>query len=648
VRLGVLNNLPNERKCTWCDKHLGVADGILAAGDVYVCDDCLNNVSDAELLRDPSLVRIMLDRSTNKQHCERIYQLLLKHPEKFAWSRALLPQATNERVENLTVCWLQLNVANPDLHSVGNFADSNSPNVLRALFKWIQEGGQDSQYMPPLLADFIKASTKFDTASNPRVLEFVRCWLKSNLEDERAGLVYSALISISDSTNDNRNAMQWYLTHKENRFAWKVIASWLGLSHRYSSEQRYAFDAAKELLKLKEWRAEHPGLVSSLLGVKSDEESVGWAKEAYESTGMLWILIQLLKHAPDQSLIAKAEESFKQWIETESEEAMLYALFKADPGNEFAHRQAMSFIERHPGYEFCVCSFCGEAHDDVAAMIREKDAYICSGCALSFRESPQALYNGGPANCSFCHELQQELVVGYKHKICNECLKLADEIIREEEVGQKFMAAALATGSSDLLPNSIFSDETRECSFCAELKTNCCSLFPGSQSEVCDACYDKYSERTEASMLMPCAMCDSEDAGIVSAGFKFCPSCIKTLSQQVEKDRIAVTSTLAQSRCSMCYLNAPAVYAGEVRLCTVCVGRIQAVLDEPKPEPKVGQNLLCRIARAEPGGYAVYVGVGTQGFLATRAKLKRGLKLSVQFACWYRGRMMLKPRPSFN
>jgi hypothetical protein len=196
------------------------------------------------------------------------------------------------------------------------------------------------------------------------------------------------------------------------------------------------------------------------------------------------------------------------------------------------------------------------------------------------------------------------------------------------------------------LPDSIFTDETTECSFCLKLQKNCCSLFPGSRSQICDECYGTYSEKTNASREGRCSGCKDNNCRICGADFALCSSCIQAFKQQRETENPCENSVPPDSPCSMCNLKARIFQLGDLKLCTACITRLNDINNQPLFYPEKWQHVLCRIVRAEPGGYEVFVGKNHPGFLATRAKLKRGLQLSVQFFCWYRGRMMLKPRHS--
>jgi ATP-dependent protease Clp ATPase subunit len=82
------------------------------------------------------------------------------------------------------------------------------------------------------------------------------------------------------------------------------------------------------------------------------------------------------------------------------------------------------------------CSFCSRAQQQVPKLIAGPGVSVCSDCVASARTWPAASYPG--RSCSFCGKWAPgELPVVTKRQtsICEECLDLCDEIIREELAG---------------------------------------------------------------------------------------------------------------------------------------------------------------------------------------------------------------------
>jgi hypothetical protein len=60
---------------------------------------------------------------------------------------------------------------------------------------------------------------------------------------------------------------------------------------------------------------------------------------------------------------------------------------------------------------------------------------------------------------------------------------------------------------------------------------------------------------------------------------------------------------------------------------------------------RAGQNVICKISHAEPGGYAVTIPkLNSKGFLPTETKLKPGEEIFVTFVCYSNSRMLLQRR----
>jgi hypothetical protein len=62
-----------------------------------------------------------------------------------------------------------------------------------------------------------------------------------------------------------------------------------------------------------------------------------------------------------------------------------------------------------------------------------------------------------------------------------------------------------------------------------------------------------------------------------------------------------------------------------------------------------GQNLVCKIVKAEPGGYAVIIpAYNLPGFLPTQALLRTGDEILGQFVCVHNHRILLSARFNNN
>ena len=59
---------------------------------------------------------------------------------------------------------------------------------------------------------------------------------------------------------------------------------------------------------------------------------------------------------------------------------------------------------------------------------------------------------------------------------------------------------------------------------------------------------------------------------------------------------------------------------------------------------RAGQNVVCRIVGAEPGGYAVYVEGYGDGFLPTPVVLEVDQKIQALYVCTYNNRALVSAR----
>ena len=81
-------------------------------------------------------------------------------------------------------------------------------------------------------------------------------------------------------------------------------------------------------------------------------------------------------------------------------------------------------------------SFCSRAQQQIPKLIAGPGVSVCSDCVASARTWPAASYPG--RSCSFCGKWapgELPVVTKGQTSICEECLDLCDEIIREELAG---------------------------------------------------------------------------------------------------------------------------------------------------------------------------------------------------------------------
>lgn len=66
------------------------------------------------------------------------------------------------------------------------------------------------------------------------------------------------------------------------------------------------------------------------------------------------------------------------------------------------------------------------------------------------------------------------------------------------------------------------------------------------------------------------------------------------------------------------------------------------VLSQDPPPYKAGQEIVCQVVSKQPSGYSVVVCQDrSEGFLPTLADIALGTRISAQFVCVHRNRIML-------
>ncbi len=99
------------------------------------------------------------------------------------------------------------------------------------------------------------------------------------------------------------------------------------------------------------------------------------------------------------------------------------------------------------------CSFCGKTQDQVRRLIAGPDVCICDECVELCEDIIREEFEEADKKqlkCSFCGKTQDQvrrLIAGPDVCICDECVELCEDIIREE-----FEEANEETTSIDSLP----------------------------------------------------------------------------------------------------------------------------------------------------------------------------------------------------
>jgi len=311
--------------------------------------------SPSELWQIEDIIRATIDSTKYSSLFKSVEDLLERHPDSKVWNWALRATSSerNKRSDKLLARWLQLNVQNAELPVYLNIVLAKSPVILEAGFDWMRSGGKATRDTALCLPHLLRASARYHKPLLPRMIRFARAWLKTNPDDEEAGRIHGALLSVTRSKKDIDNAKDWYRHHETNKRAWFILSDLLSCAYYNALKpDRFAVEQAKLLLRDEQFRHENPRFVGALLGAWVDEESVGWAKETFERLGLVWILARLLMRAPDSESIRNAERVCDNWKNSEVEPEILLGILRAEPGNAFALRHAKSWLKRNRKHAF--------------------------------------------------------------------------------------------------------------------------------------------------------------------------------------------------------------------------------------------------------------------------------------------------------
>ncbi|MBX3149920.1 ClpX C4-type zinc finger protein [Candidatus Obscuribacterales bacterium] len=305
-----------------------------------------------DIFRFSEIISATLKSSKYQTLLKEVKELLERNPKSSHWFWLFSEPPTRERtkrVETLLVRWLQLNLKNPEAPVYITVILTRSPEVMQASFDWVRFGGKESKDAALLLTRLLESTSQYHKTLLPKVIRFARAWLKANPNDENSGQVHGALVLTAQTKTDIKNAKSWYEENKSNKSAWFVLSDLLQYAYSYSHKNDvFAVENAKVLLRDELFRHQKSRLVGSLIGAWADEESITWAKEAYDRLGLLWILARLLMRAPDSELIKEAERVYEQCAGYDFEKEILLGVLRADPQNSFFQKRARSWIKRNP------------------------------------------------------------------------------------------------------------------------------------------------------------------------------------------------------------------------------------------------------------------------------------------------------------
>jgi hypothetical protein len=320
-----------------------------SAGLVEMAEARIREMRDKEGLH--VLIPAILKASPSEQTLELLNETLEQNPHENFWSFSLMLIADQLLAEEFCIKWLRLNRHNSSISfSLCHFAEP-SPQILSAAFDWMHTAGRNNSDMPISISRLIDESSRRHEIILSAVLSFAREWLSDNPDNEESGKIYGSILRSTESRVDIKKALNWYLVHRDNESAWRIIADLLAIAFwRGAQPNRFAVDEAKRLLREAEYRI--PLLIGNLISVWADEESIAWAKDLYKRERVVWVLVRLVGIAPDAESTELLLDVLKQSDDADDLGEMLSVLLKATPNNELVKWRARSWLKKNPDHSF--------------------------------------------------------------------------------------------------------------------------------------------------------------------------------------------------------------------------------------------------------------------------------------------------------
>jgi hypothetical protein len=346
----------------WANEWLSVYPNDHSSPDIVAF--LLNHSPSRKLVRQAG---VFLDRSGRLYPVEKIVDFVIKGggpPSLLRKVEALLERTYKDsgwvwalfkrhnKSKFLDVRYLELNVDNPKVFPL-DFIFSQHPATLEALFKWMQNGGRRSEYTSGAISHVLRYSSYYNPARLPEVLAFARQWISSHPSDEHMGDIIGQIISITQSEKDIEYAKQWYLSNKDHKSAWFILANLLDLSAHYGLKpDAFAIEHSKLFLRDPKKQKRMEWLKSSLVVAHPDEETIAWCFDEYQRSRNSLLLKDLIRAAPTDSLIMEAHKTSAKWRDPYLEPYMLIALLQADPRNRRSRLLAHQWLKCTPRHPF--------------------------------------------------------------------------------------------------------------------------------------------------------------------------------------------------------------------------------------------------------------------------------------------------------
>lgn len=291
-------------------------------------------------------------RGAKNQELDQLMEKRLeKNPKDDIWCRSLSPyEGRADFANKLALRWLDLNQDNPKLLLQGFSFFATEPEVVDRVFKHLKRHPilRYNEWEIPCVLD---KAHELKMSILPEVIEFAHQWLSNNPHDEEnAPHILASLIAVTELDSDIEAAKKWYLKHRRSESRYRILIALL----ERTVDGVFALDpfGIEESFKLlREMRPVEriPALIGALLRAQQDDEVIGWAKEAYSQTGLLWILVELLKRVPDNKLIAEGKSQLRKHFKCELGHELLLLLLDLDPDST-VEQCAHKWLAKNPGH----------------------------------------------------------------------------------------------------------------------------------------------------------------------------------------------------------------------------------------------------------------------------------------------------------
>ncbi|MCA9816448.1 MAG: hypothetical protein R3C24_13990 [Cyanobacteriota/Melainabacteria group bacterium] len=343
-----------NRQITWPSEVDVLASLVLKSPAADVIERAFQYVSEEEHYFSNVLIDALIRTSDSKQSRERLVQLMESNPSATHWNIALSSLKSDPEgfAESLKVRWIELNSSDPNFNPI-IFSGFPLPSakILRAAYKWLEDGGQRSEHLVFVLCSLLLSSYWKKSELLPEMVTMALNWLKSNPDHEDSQKVVSTLLQTTRKSGHVALARACINNKKVDSAS--VLYSILE-TYRNSEEpvdQNIVGEVKATLRSQNAFATANTGrydlLAGALLEFCIDDETVQLAKEAFRRSGDLWVLQRLLEFLPDDEVIDFAIKSMERWSESQSELDLLESFLQAAPDNPSGIDYAKNWLQKN-------------------------------------------------------------------------------------------------------------------------------------------------------------------------------------------------------------------------------------------------------------------------------------------------------------